>query len=597
MGVLCPVCGKNSRDPEFCDHCNADLATSPPPPGAPDLCPVAVPGIALSPEQWQLLSDPDASLTLRVVNHFWRVHWIPGERLGNWQDRLENRQSLELAALPKIRLAPSARGLWILAESAGADFAPWSGAGWLDPIENLAAMTQLTHELAELLEELHRHDLVWANFDPAALERGFTGKLQITNQDLHAFGSGQLPDDIVCNPQFMAPEIGMGHRAGPRSDVFHLAAFCYYWQAGLLPAGFAGQGLERFGHEFPPVRTYHPQVPERVWRLLSQGLAVNPSARPDSPRAFAAELAHVLELARTRREGAGPVAWEVGMHTRTGRCKSAQGKRNEDQVFSRNFAEPPRLLAAVADGISQCVVGQGELASLITTIVLENEFPESADASQFETIMKQLARKGAHKLLNWALEKGYQAQLLQGADLMGTTLTTCWIEDRWLHLANLGDSRAYLLTGDHIEQLTVDGDFATSLLRQGEAPEFVQDVGHVGKALVQCVGGCRRNSSGKLEILEDACQPTFSTWPLLPDDLVILCSDGLVEEGVFLHPDEVLELRRRFPAATPQAFADILAESADALQHLPNPLEPDGFGDNVSGIVIQITARRADSSA
>ena len=50
---------------------------------------------------------------------------------------------------------------------------------------------------------------------------------------------------------------------------------------------------------------------------------------------------------------------------------------------------------------------------------------------------------------------------------MGSTLTVGWLQDHELSLANLGDSRAYLITADAIEQLTVDGDLASDLLSRG----------------------------------------------------------------------------------------------------------------------------------
>ena len=34
----------------------------------------------------------------------------------------------------------------------------------------------------------------------------------------------------------------------------------------------------------------------------------------------------------------------------------------------------------------------------------------------------------------------------------------------------------------------------------------------------------------------DRCTPRVRKWRLRPGDVVVLCSDGLVEEGVFLEP-------------------------------------------------------------
>ena len=96
-------------------------------------------------------------------------------------------------------------------------------------------------------------------------------------------------------------------------------------------------------------------------------------------------------------------------------------------------------------------------------------------------------------------------------------------------------------------------------------------------------------ADGKLVPWTDSL-PTLGRFPLLPGDVIVLCSDGLIEEGVFLRPETVFKLiqeNRYFPAAD---LAELLAREADAMQRLPSSLEPDGFGDNISCVVVKVTA-------
>src|SRR5262249_49924597 len=144
---------------------------------------------------------------------------------------------------------------------------------------------------------------------------------------------------------------------GPATDVFHLAAFAYYWLARLLPPGFMGAGLEAFQFAFPPLRTFCPALPPGVVPLLARGLEPEPGKRFPTPTACAAELRAALDRAERRAAAAAPVAWEVGLHTRAGRAKATQGRANEDYALVRSFGSPPRALVAVADGISTCEVG------------------------------------------------------------------------------------------------------------------------------------------------------------------------------------------------------------------------------------------------
>jgi serine/threonine protein phosphatase PrpC len=120
-------------------------------------------------------------------------------------------------------------------------------------------------------------------------------------------------------------------------------------------------------------------------------------------------------------------------------------------------------------------------------------------------------------------------------------------------------------------------------------PEDVREIGTMGRALRDCVGGCVRGPDGRLAIQERYCTPALSTWSLLPGDVIVLCTDGLVDEGVFLEPGELAELLRQNQHLSAQDLAVLLADTADARQRLPSDLEPEGFGDNVSCVVIKVT--------
>src|SRR5262249_11495633 len=160
-----------------------------------------------------------------------------------------------------------------------------------------------------------------------------------------------------------------------------------------------------------------------------------------------------------------------------------------------------------------------------------------------------------------------------GGHLMGTTLTAAWLEGDLLTLAHLGDSRAYLIDAAGVEQLTVDGDLGCALLAAGGPPEEVLQLGGMARALHDCVGGCYRTPRGELAIEEDRCRPPLTRWPLQPGDVIVLCTDGLVEEGVFLDPNGLADLVRRHQALPAQALAEKLAEAADACQRLPSEPE------------------------
>ena len=173
---------------------------------------------------------------------------------------------------------------------------------------------------------------------------------------------------------------------------------------------------------------------------------------------------------------------------------------------------------------------------------------------------------------------------------MSTTALIGILDGDELHLANVGDSRAYLVANGLAEQLTVDGDVASSQLALGTPPEQVQELGAAGKALRFCLGACRETESGELVVDVQRARPQISRWQLKPGDTMVLCSDGLVEERVFLEPEDLATIIEAGRDLTSQQLAEHLVAAADAKQRVPSPTEPNGYGDNITAIVLRFVA-------
>jgi serine/threonine protein phosphatase PrpC len=593
MVVKCPSCGAVSRDLEFCDRCNADLA----PPAAalpPATCPL-IPhhAIRLTAEQTAHLTRPEAAVLVKVRRQALRLHWIGSDLWPRYRAAVETRCQATGPFLPPCRVIEDVTGRWVIAEASGRPATPWLAARLEEPLTELRRLVDFLEHLGRGLQLLRDAGFHWLTFDPCELELAPRGRgLWITNVDLQLLRIDECPPQLPINPHFVAPELlrGDGTRAGSATDVYHLALYGYCWLARLLPGGVLGQGLEAFGHALPALRVYNPRVPPGIPTVLARGYATQPHLRPATPAALCADLRAAMDRAERRAACAAPITWEIGNHTRAGRAKEALGRGNEDAVLARSFTDPPRALLAVADGITTCDVGNGAIASLVTCLALENTVDATCTAADFEPRLTAACRRAAENLLSWAKEHGQQHALLSGGELMGTTLTAVWLEGNRLQVANLGDSRLFLLGDGDLEQLTVDGDLGASLLAAGAPPEHVAELGVTAHALRDCVGGCDRTPDGKLIVAEQHNQPTFGRWSLLPGDMLVLCSDGLVEEGLYLEPGTMQRLLRDNADRPAQEIALLLADAADALQRLPSVAEPEGMGDNVSCIVIKVVS-------
>ena len=128
---------------------------------------------------------------------------------------------------------------------------------------------------------------------------------------------------------------------------------------------------------------------------------------------------------------------------------------------------------------------------------------------------------------------------------MGTTLVGALIQGDTAELLNVGDSRAYRIRGEQIEQLTEDHSYVQEMVRKGKlTPE--QSRNHPHKNLITRAIG-----------VEEFVDSDLYQYTLAPEDVLLLCSDGLygmVDERT------VVQIVRQ--AATLEEAADALINRA-----------------------------------
>ena len=98
---------------------------------------------------------------------------------------------------------------------------------------------------------------------------------------------------------------------------------------------------------------------------------------------------------------------------------------------------------------------------------------------------------------------------------MGTTLVAALVNGGEFHVANVGDSRCYLMTGDGIQQLSEDHSFVAEAMKRGQSEE---------EALTSKFKDALTRSIG---IDEDVTVDTFGPFPVEEGTALFLCSDGL----------------------------------------------------------------------
>ena len=162
-------------------------------------------------------------------------------------------------------------------------------------------------------------------------------------------------------------------------------------------------------------------------------------------------------------------------------------------------------------------------------------------------------------------------------EVMGTTALLAWLEADQVTIASLGDSRAYLLRDDCLECLTRDHNLATMRIIEGFPADECLALPQ-GMALARCLGTFGV-VDGTLSPVKP--EPDLMTFRLLPGDVLLLTTDGLVD---FAGPTEQAAERNIKGVLQRE---EIPALAALRLMVMANE---GGGEDNIGVAVVRVTA-------
>ncbi|MBW3622836.1 MAG: Stp1/IreP family PP2C-type Ser/Thr phosphatase [Armatimonadetes bacterium] len=208
----------------------------------------------------------------------------------------------------------------------------------------------------------------------------------------------------------------------------------------------------------------------------------------------------------------------LGAKTDLGRVR----ENNEDKFDWLEPEDEATLAArgrlyAVADGMGGHAAGQ--IASEVALKTLIRTYYAGL-SGEIPTALSEGIR--AANALVW--ETGHR---ITGRSGMGTTITALALyEDRAI-VGQVGDSRAYLIRGDSIEQITEDHSWVAEQVRANVLTEEEAELSPYRNVITRSIGA------------EPEVSPDLFETPLKAGDLFLLCSDGL--SGV-VKPDEMKEM-------------------------------------------------------
>lgn len=226
-----------------------------------------------------------------------------------------------------------------------------------------------------------------------------------------------------------------------------------------------------------------------------------------------------------------------------------------------NESAPALGIFIVADGMGGHTDGEQAsaltvhtLAHYIVTEVLQHQLVWPSENSTDQRPISEILTDAMN-----AANEAVQVKVPSG----GTTATCAVLRGDLLHVAHVGDSRAYMITDQTVELLTRDHSLVQRLIELGQLSEDEARVHPQRNVLYRAIG------QGA------AIEPDTSMRRLGPVARLVICTDGLW--GV-IGEERLIELVRSEP--DPQEACDLLIAEANSR----------GGPDNITVVILQMPA-------
>jgi protein phosphatase len=231
------------------------------------------------------------------------------------------------------------------------------------------------------------------------------------------------------------------------------------------------------------------------------------------------------------------------------RTDPGRKRRGNEDAF---VLQPP--LFAIADGMGGAQAG--EVASALAAEALTDVTVHGSAERRVVTLIQEANRRVHERASTDATTSG-----------MGTTMTVALVDDGRVTIGHVGDSRAYLLRGEELEQLTDDHSLVAELVRRGELSPAEAEVHPQRSVITRALG-----TDPDIDV------DTFSI-AAEPGDIYLICSDGLSD---MVDQEAIGSILR--------ANRDDLEAASKALVQAANRA---GGEDNITAVLFEISGDAA----
>lgn len=262
-----------------------------------------------------------------------------------------------------------------------------------------------------------------------------------------------------------------------------------------------------------------------------------------------------------------PLRFKTAARTDQGRVR----KNNQDSIYTGaiKLRGGSARLCLVADGMGGAKAG--EQASRIASEVAQAQITHTLGGASptDDTAWQKLLSEAAKTANRRVYEAARADDERQG---MGTTLTIALIVGERLHIASVGDSRAYLLNASGVTQ---DGATTAQLTSDHSLVARLVDIGQI--TAEEARTHPQRNMLYRSIGTDPSVEVDTLSEQIEPGDVVLLCSDGLYNH---VRDEEIARL------ALEQADPDRACERLVALAN------ERGGRDNISVVIVRVEGGR-----
>lgn len=248
---------------------------------------------------------------------------------------------------------------------------------------------------------------------------------------------------------------------------------------------------------------------------------------------------------------------EVAYKTDVGVVRSL----NEDSIL----IDEDKQIFLLADGMGGHNAGEEASALAVNTMWEELRSRKQEEIKATREALEKAENPPLLQILEQAVltanKKIWQeAQEHSGKSGMGTTLIASMIQDNFAFFAFVGDSRAYLISDNTIQQISEDHSLVAQLVKNNAITQEEAKSHPYKNVIIRSLGS-------NLDI-----KPDLLCLGTRPDDIYLICSDGLSN---MVPDDTILDIIMSNP----------LKEACEKLIDLANA---NGGNDNVSVILFKV---------